>query len=190
MLEKKLTTLGCVAGILALGACYGTLTAPPPPPPPVAPIAGLGAYGVKSIRVTVVNGPDSHHLDPVEVTRAMIATWRGHDTGVKLRTDNGAGKEDAVLQVTVESDGWTPPQSGPLSGSYPDVWVRLSGTLTAKNGDVIWHESSTKYSPYCAIPAEEAPELWKVPKLKMCVTNKVSIEFVDQLVHFLGVPHD
>src|ERR1035438_9069294 len=97
MLEKKLLTLACAAGILACGACF----LPPLPehhrPPPLP--ARLALAGIQSIRVSVTNTSESHHLDPSDLALAVTKSINEltNETGVSAYDQRYAG--DAVLEI-------------------------------------------------------------------------------------------
>ena len=119
MLEKKLLTLACVAGILACGACFlPPLPEHVPPPPPVQ----LELNGIRRIHVVVENASPTRHLDADK-----LGSWIAVKTGtqgrrVKLTAFSGpkAADQDGELKVAVLSESATP------------------GTGVTKNGMVEW----------------------------------------------------
>jgi hypothetical protein len=185
MLEKKLTAMGCVAGILILGACGAS---PPPPPrrPPPPPLPSLEAHETHSILVAVKNGSESHQLAPSDVARAMVFNWRGRYTGIKVHIQSNAGLKDALLEITILSESTSLLQPSSLKGKENlTLDVRLSATLTSQNGDVLWHQQPTQISQICPIGLGEATEAWKDPKLRECVADKMSREIVNRMLDAL-----
>ncbi len=190
MLEKKLTALSCVAGIVVLGAC-GSVTAytPPPPPPPPA-ISVLEAFGIRSLQLVVKRGDDSHHLDPSELAAGVVSDWRSRRTTVRMKAPSKPVTDSAGLEITILRDGPAAVQSPPPSGGQQHggqvVW--LAAKLTSKDGAVIWRQSAVRYATSCASSAGNAAA-WNDPKFRYCVVDNVSRQFVYQLLYdFKGSP--
>jgi hypothetical protein len=146
MLRKKLLTIGCVLGILACGACFGPLSNKPAPPPP-PPLRPLG--GVHTIRVTVSNTAESHHIDPSKFGRAVISVINSSNQPTEGRSGlhgisaNDPGSADAILAVTIlAEDAHRVHQHDLFSLPGWKVSVTSSATLTANDGRVLWSDSS------------------------------------------------
>ena len=201
MLEKKLTALGCVAAIVALGACAVGSSSPPPPPAPVKIAPTLDIWRVRSIRVAATNASSQPHLIPDEVALAFAIGWRAKHTGVWVHVGEETTPRESPLDVTVVSEDAAPSLSpdSPARRRLPVV-VALTATLSSPNGNVIWHESAYQYSTSCPAPSHEAVEAssdsradprtdpWADPGFRVCVTNGVTLQLVDRLLHALQEP--
>jgi hypothetical protein len=163
MLEKKIVTLACAAGILACGACFlPPLPMHKPPPPAVPP----NLRGIGRIRVQVMNASPTQHLDATQ-----LASWlanqindRADHTTVTGFAAQQPGNEDAVLEVTILSESMTL-HSAAVSIGKPtwEIQLSLTATLTRVDGQVVWRESDGNYRASRALPKEPEPDLWMEP---------------------------
>jgi hypothetical protein len=177
MIEKKLLTLACAAGILACGACFlPTLPDRQPPPPP----ARLALAGIQSIWVSVTNTSESHRLDPRDLAQAVIKSIneQSHETGVSAYEQRDAA--DAVLEVTVVSETEKPLPSNNKGVVFE---ITISATLTRKEGDLMWREtealdpfSYSLTSDYSGNPLQNA-------SVRAWVTNMLSTRLVYRMLH-------
>jgi len=181
MLEKKLVTLVCAAGILACGACF---LPPLPQHRPQPPQVQLDLQGVQSIRVEVTNNSASHHLDSSELAQAIANSinWRTKETGVNAHVQKEAG--DAVLAIAVLSEMATP---GPILANGGTVrWtfdVKTSASLTKLNGQTIWH-SSEAYSRFSRrFAATDQADVWKDPMLQSWLATSLSQRLVYRMFY-------
>ena len=179
MFGRKLLTLACAVGILAFGACFGTLDRPSPPPP-LAP--RLDLHGIKSIEVVVKNVSESHHLDPSDLaqTVAKRINWRTEQTGVTADVPQEGRAGEGVLEIKVLRESATP--IPPPSASRVQWWsimVNTSATLTKADGHVIWRETNFSNQLSSGFTAKDVEQLWKKPALR----DWLPIELSNRLVY-------
>ena len=192
MLEKKLTALGCAAGIILFGACYGGTPNPSPPPssPPPA-LLGIDANRLHNMRVTAINTSTSSSLSSDEVARAVARRWHAEHTGIGVYLEGAPHKGgESILTVAVLSEEALPlPRASSTRveiGSAPVVLVaRVSAVLTDKKGDVIWRESATDYSTSCNVASPDGMNAWKLPACQASVEETIATQLVTRLISVL-----
>jgi hypothetical protein len=185
MLGKKLTALGCAAGILLFGACYGG-TPDPSPPPRTAPSIVMDQF--HNLRIVARNTSASQNLDSDELARAVARRFHRDRTGKAIYLEGAPQKKgEWTLKTTVLSERSSPPQRGAssVSGSAA-VEVRISAMLTDKKGNMVWLQSDKKYSMLCGAPEGEETDALSVPACQAAVADMIAAQLVDDLVHSLG----
>jgi len=183
MLEKKLVTLVCAAGILACGACF---LPPLPQHRPQPPQVQLDLQGVQSIRVEVTNNSEPHHLDPSELAQAIANSinWRTKETGVNAHVQKEAG--DAILAITVLNESvtseTTPANGGAVRWTFE---VKTSASLTKLNGQTLWHytEADSRFSRNFAL--EGHADAWRDPVLQNWLLASLSQRLVYRMFYLL-----
>lgn len=161
MIEKKLVTLACVAGILACGACFlPPLPEHVPAPPPVQ----LDLQGIHRIHVRAENVAPTHHLDADK-----LASWIAVKTGsqgrrVKLTAFSGppAPDQDGELKVTLLSETATPAQNVKRNGTTEWTFeVNVSAELRNKAGVTVWREVDGHYQFRQNLNTTEEAAAWE-----------------------------
>jgi hypothetical protein len=184
MLGKKLLTIACVLGILAFGACFGPVYHPPPRP--LAP--GLDLSGVHSIGVTVTNNSESHHVDTSTLEKVLEEQIndQSRDIKVKARVQKGTGSGDAVLAVVILSENATEDSRPNAIGYHNWTFVmKMSVTLTARDGRVIWNGTNEDYSFSQGFPAG-SPVVWNGPRAQSSGDYFICLSLVNHV--FFGKP--
>jgi hypothetical protein len=180
MLEKKLVTLVCAAGILACGACFlPPLPQHAPPPPPVQ----LDLQGIHRIRVQVTDNSEPHHLVASDVANwvGLRLTAQARRAHVTAFSQKEPANEDAVLQVTLLSEA-----AGPQSTGDSRVWgfhVNVSAVLTKAGGQVVWQESDGAYEFRRAFQSQRVEELWTEPAVQNWLTLAVGNRVVYRMLN-------
>jgi hypothetical protein len=166
MVEKKLITLACAAGILACGACFL------PPPPDHPPPPRLELRGIQSIRIEASNVSKSRHLDPSALAWGVAGSIneRTRITGVSATAQTEAGTTDAVLQIIVVSES---AQTFPSGGNRLSLLVRISATLTRQDGQVMWRETDAEYPGSYHFTSANSADIWNEPDLQNSVASTV-----------------
>jgi hypothetical protein len=160
MLRKQLITLAAILGILSCGACFLPNLVdrdPPPPPPPLT----IDLRGVRMIGVTVSDDSKAPLLDPVMLAQrvAEYGNFRSRDTKVKLRVHREGGTEDAQLKIAILKESAVKlPQATPEAAQRWALQLIISSTLTARDGRVIWQETSRNRDLAPAITAADEAE--------------------------------
>jgi len=160
MLERKLVTLACAAGILATGACF--LPPLPDRKPPAPPIA-LDLLGVKTIGVSVVDKSSGQHISSSGVASAIelrLAT-DGRRANLSAFPAEDGKEHDALLEVTILSVSAAPGADPAGSGIVWDLNVNVSAVLTKTGGSVIWHEDDPLYHVRHRTRQEPEETMWK-----------------------------
>jgi hypothetical protein len=181
MLEKKLLTLACAAGILACGACFGPISSPPPLPPPL-----LDLHGIQSIQVVVTSVSESHHLNLSDLAGRVtyFINWQTQHTGVSAYAQQQAEPGDAVLQITILSETVDLSSSPPLTARKKlPFLIKVSATLTRQDGQVIWHETDAEYLVHYSFKPEDSSDVWKDTFLRNYVTNQLSSRLVHRMFY-------
>ncbi len=142
MLGKKLLTVACVLGIVAIGACFGPIGGSPPPPPPLRQVEG-----VHTIRVIVTNASDTRHIAPSRLAMSVILQINnrfGREMGgLHAIGSDDTGPADAAFSVTLLTE--TPHRVNRIVSVGQAEWkvtCKASATLTAKDGRVIWSDAN------------------------------------------------
>jgi len=185
MLEKKLTALGCAAGIILFGACYGGT--PDPNPRPTAPPLAGPMKRLHSIRIIATNTSASKSLTSDGVARAVARRWHADHTGIAIYLEGAPQKKgESTLTITVLSESSLPPQRGRSSGSgSATVVVRISAVLTGEKGNLIWIESDRKYSMACSTTSVDEMDALTLPACQAAVEDMIAAQLVDGLVFAL-----
>ncbi len=180
MLEKKLTALGCAAGILLFGACYGGTPDPSPPPTP----PGLAMEQLHSVRIIARNTSVSQNVDSDELARAVARRWHRDHTGKAIYLESAPQKKgESILTITVLSESSSLPQkSASRSGELPQVVVRISAVLTDPKGHLVWLQSDRKYSMLCSTTSVDETDALRVPACQAAVEDMIAAQLVDGLV--------
>jgi hypothetical protein len=186
MLEKKLVTLLCAAGILACGACFlpPLPQRPPPPPPP-----HLDLQGIQSIRVEVTNNSESHHLDPSDLAQAVANSinWQGKETRVDVHVQKEACDDDAVLAIVIVNESAALGATA-AKGDPNKEWlfeVKISATLTRKDGQVVWSETDSGPRFSRKLAQTDPAEVWNDP----IVRNSLTLALGNRLVYRMLYVH-
>jgi hypothetical protein len=187
MLGKKLLTIACVLGILAFGACFGPDYHPPPRP--LAP--GLDLSGVRSIGVMVTNNSESHHVDTSTLAKVLEEqiNEQSRDIKVKAHVEKESGNGDAVLAVVILSENATQ-NSRPNAIGY-QTWtfrVKMSVTLTARDGRVIWKGTDEDYSFTEGFPAG-SPGVWKESRAQSYSDYFLCVSLVNHVFFGKSLPN-
>lgn len=157
MLGKKLLTLACVAGIVALGACFlPPIPAPLPPP-------RIDLHGIRHLCVTVSNKTEPQPIDPSTLA-AHTAQWidRRVDGRILRATASCAPSDDGTLHLEMLSESATPQENSASPG--PSRWcvaVTLNATLTDRSGAVVWRAANFEFVYPRPLPAPDAATLWR-----------------------------
>ena len=145
MIEKKLVTLACAAGILACGACFlPPLPERVPTPPPVQ----LDLQGVHRIHVAVENASATHHLDGDKLASwiAVRAQTQARGRGLTAFSGPRAPDQDGELKVTVLTESANPGQKGYKKGTVGWTFeVSVSAELRNSAGVTVWRENNGHY---------------------------------------------
>jgi hypothetical protein len=183
MLEKKLVTLVCAAGILACGACFlPPLPEHVPPPPSVQ----LDLQGVHRIHVDAENASATHHLNADK-----LASWIAVKTGsegrrLKLTAFSGpeSTDEDGELKVTVVSESANPGQNAKKNGMVEWTFdVNVSAELRNKGGVTVWRENEGHYQfRHFETPGDEAAA-WADNELRDWLTVDVGNRLVFRMLN-------
>lgn len=183
MLEKKLITLACAAGILACGACF---LPPLPEPKPKAPPILLDLHGIARIRVDVTNQSAQRHLDPLVLAKSVASeiNLQGKRAHVTAFANDGLGDEDGVLKLIVLSESATLEQQ--LADGNSAEWrfeVISSAVLTTKSGQVVWRETDGGYWFSQSLRQESEAEVWKDPALLYFLATSVGNKLVNRMLN-------
>ena len=178
MVEKKLITLACAVRILVCGACFLPPLPEHQPPPP--PLPRLALAGIQSIRVSVTNTSESHHLDPLDLARAVTKSIneQANETGISAYDQIYAG--DAVLAITVLSESATPSTTGDKKVSF---LIDISATLTRQDGAVIWRETDAAYPFSYNLTSDHSEDAWQNAFLRTWLTNMLGTGLVHRMFH-------
>jgi hypothetical protein len=182
MLERKLVTLACAAGILASGACF---LPPLPNRAPASPPIALDLQGVKNIGVRVINKSSVQRLSASDVAgfierRLALEGRRAHLAAYPAGDDT---PQDAVLQVTILSESATPAAYANGTGIAWDLNVSASAVLTKTGGRVIWQETDESYHIRYETRQESEDALWKEdPVAKSRLSQGVANRLVFRLL--------
>ncbi len=185
MLEKKLVTLACAAGILACGACFGPAPHQGPPasspawmsPPRINPPKPIDLTGIPGILVKVTNAAETRHVAPQVLNRMIASKFNFHEHSYIPRAyTQGAPKPgDAVLQVTIVKeitgteaaiDAQGPP------GQFLDLFMDAS--LTKVDGTIIWSESNLHFRFGGTALWAQSPNPWSSWDFKDWLSNRVA----------------
>ena len=132
MVEKKLLTAACVAGILACGACLL-----PPLPQKKAPLPPALA-SVHRITIQVEDGTGNNIFDPLIMSNATASNFSQLWSGFPVRAEgvNAGESGDAALRITVhrETASCKGESKDKLFCSYEMI---VSVTLTAADGTIL-----------------------------------------------------
>jgi hypothetical protein len=182
MLEKKLLTLACVLGILACGACFGPIDRQPPMPPPLRPLGD-----VQSIRVTVTNASEAHHLDPATLSQAIAKQINGLNrlSGPHAESSDEPGGADAVLAVTIARESAHRPKLPSDAGQW---WVTyaVAATLTTNDGRVLWRDDGIVLkNEYYLRPEDDKKTSfnWDAPNVKGDKLYSIAYEFARRMIY-------
>jgi hypothetical protein len=182
MFSKKLLTLACVVGILAFGGCIFIPTGGTPPPPP--PISW---HGIQTIQVTVTNASESHHLGPAALAQAVVNNInfnsRTANAGIKAKLQTEGETGDALLKITILSETATPPPGESSRGTVKwTVLLKVSTTLTKRDGQVVWSETGADYTLTPAYPREDPDDLWQEHTLEHWLTYQLSDRLLNRMI--------
>jgi len=186
MLEKKLLTLACAAGILACGACFLPPLPehhPPPPPPPLQ----IELQDIHDIRVHVTSVAEAHHLDPQELAEAVakainVQSWR---TRLNAHADKETGDGDAVLEIAIVDEIATPGAAA-TNGAPGNDWlfhVKTSSTLTRKDGSVLWSETDDGLRFSRRLSPQDAADVWHDPAVAHPLILAIGNRLVYRMVY-------
>ena len=186
MLGKKLLTVACVLGILAIGACFGPIGGNPPPPPPLGRVEG-----VHTIRVAVTNASDTQHIGPSRLARSVILQINnrfGREMGgLHAIGSDDAGPADAVYSVTLFSE--TSHRVNRIVSVGQAEWkvtCKASVTLTAKDGRVIWSDANlTLMEQFFIDHASDtgATMNWDAPNVKRAPLYMMGSSLVEKMAY-------
>jgi hypothetical protein len=159
MLSKQLITLASILAILGCGACFlpSPIDRTPPPPPPLH----IDLRGVRTIGVTLTNESETHRLGPAQMAKCIVdeANYDYRETKVRVRVHRDGGNEDAELKLVILKEGAVRlPNPRPGVTQKWAVRVSVSGTLTARDGRVIWQETNRELDAGTAIMATDEAE--------------------------------
>jgi hypothetical protein len=175
MVEKKLLTLACAAGILACGACF----LPPLPehqPPPLPP--RLSLQGIQSIQVSVTNASESHHLNPTDLAQSVIQSINEQATETGVSAYDQRYARDAVLEIIVLSESATPSTTSDKKVSF---MIGITATLTRQDGAVIWRETDAKYPFSYNLTSDRSADTWQNAFLRTWLTNMLGTRLVHRM---------
>jgi hypothetical protein len=180
MLAKKLLTLACAAGILALGACF----LPPAPvfrPPPPAPRIGL--HGIRRICVTAANQAQSQHIDASYLAADIVRSIDERVDRHFLRASAACNPSDeGTLHVDLLSES-AEPQPNPGSPATPRWWVAvtLNAALTARDGAVVWHAADFDMRFPYPLLAPDAATLWSTREIQIqhVIASQLTTRFLN-----------
>lgn len=178
MLEKKLLTLGCVAGILLCGACFL------PPPRQTLPPLAVDLSGSSRILVRVTNISETRHVDPVVLGRLIAREIDDERPAGAPRAFVGdeSQHDDTVLQISIakESAG-SEASAGATTGQMSTfVQLAINASLTKPDGVVVWHEVNQQYRSNGR--GQWAADPWSSPAFTNWLRYYVAVRLVS---HFL-----
>jgi hypothetical protein len=141
MLGKKLLTVACALGILALGACFGPVGEYRPPRPPMNLFTGI-----QTVRVVITNSSPSHYLDPAVIQRDVVTDFNisGNQTNVHAVIE-GDGDSTLTLDVAEEDAHQIKGNAGGKSASWQFHAVGMA-KLTNREGQVLWADPNWNVS--------------------------------------------
>ncbi|MGC2639381.1 MAG: hypothetical protein WA294_19505 [Acidobacteriaceae bacterium] len=177
MLAKKLLTLACAAGILALGACF----LPPPavhrPPPP-----RIDLHGIRRICVTASNKSESHHLNARYLAPSIAASIDSRVDDRILRASAACeSSNDGALQIDILSESAAPQENPASSGSVRwSVAVTLNATLTDREGAVVWRADNFEFRSPAPLPGLDAESMWRTREgqIEYLLANRLATRFL------------
>jgi hypothetical protein len=176
MVEKKLLTLACAAGILACGACFSPgLNEPKPQLPPAL-------ASVHVIAIQVEDGTGSNLFDSVIMSNATAGNfnrlWK--DFGVRARALNAGGPSDSVLRIIVlrKTVSITPEKNG--RQFYP-FEMAASYTLTTADGRILesMPERLSQFGTW--FDGKSLPETWNSNPLRQDAAYALAMTAGDML---------
>lgn len=175
MLEKKLVTLACAAGILACGACF---LPPPQQHPPTPPPVRRGLEGVHELRVEVANVSKSHRLEASALAAEVANIVRAQSHGrITAHISKEAGDGDAVLRIVISNENATPvPRPG-----ESEMWrfeIGTAATLTRTGGALVWTASDQVIDLTQSPPGRTPENVWDDPG----VTDRLLATIANRLV--------
>jgi hypothetical protein len=139
MLEKKLVTVACAAGVLGCGACFlPPLPQHKPPPPPLR----IDFGEIRNIRVEVTNASVTHRIEGARLAEEVADEINAQPRISRVSAHVGNGVEpDAVLRIVVVSESVKeddPAMANPRSVTF---FLKDSASLTNRDGGVVWQET-------------------------------------------------
>jgi hypothetical protein len=164
MLAKKLLTVACAFGIVAIGACFLPPLRPPQLPPPPLPHRDL--QGIRRIGVEVEDRSSSRHLDSQTAADAIAKglNLRSRNLKVKASAYQGTERQDAVLKITISSQTAVADPDTRSSGLENwSIHIDYSSTLTKHDGQVLWHEDHFVKRLSRSLRAKGSDPAWSEP---------------------------
>ena len=185
LLQKKLLTIACVIGILACGACFAPVYRPPTPPPPRPQQQHIDLRGIRMIDVAVTDASDSHHIAAAVLAEEIVKVVNAYarETGVRANIPAVGVKKDAELQITILSQhAMQLPQTATINQNHWTSQMRVSATLTRRDGQILWHESDWKLVIAVNEAAEDEATFWE--KLPQAWTaHRLATRFVHRMFY-------
>jgi hypothetical protein len=130
MLDKKLLTVACVAGILVCGAC-GMFDREPPPPMTLF-------VGVHTVRVVVTNTSSTHQID-VDALRQAVVNEFNNPSHQSHMLAVAEGDADCTLSLDiVDEDARESFEDPKKDGAVWQFKALIDTKLTGRDGKQLW----------------------------------------------------
>ena len=180
MFAKKLLTLACAAGILALGACF----LPPIPvrkPPPVPP--RIDFRGIRRLCVSVSVKPEAQHIDASHLAVDIVESINQRVEQHIIRAHFVCRpSDDGTLQVDLlsESAALQPNSASPATSLW-GITVTLNATLTDREKNVVWRAANVEFLFPHPLPAPDPETVWKTheDKIHYLLANQLTTRFLN-----------
>jgi len=155
MLEKKVLTLACMAGILACGACF---LPPLPEPKPRLPPALASLH---RIAIQVEDNTGDNLFDPVVMSRATASNFNRLWSGFPLHADSfgPSGLSDGTLRISVirKSVSCSPQRE---RKQFCTIDMGISFTVKAADGRILQSEREQRSTFGLSLRAMSLPVTW------------------------------
>jgi len=177
MVKRRLITVGCVAGILAFGAC-GMFYREPPPPMTLF-------VGVHTVRVVVTDSSAAHQMDVNAFRAAVLKELNApsHQTHFLAVSE---GDADCTLTVNiVDEDAHRRDQDAQKDGGLWNFKVLISLTLNARDGRQLWTKANWPAELSYGSPHLRGAEVgnpWAEPGFRKDFDALVSWQLVRELL--------
>ena len=181
-LQKKLLTFACAIGILACGACFAPVYRAPTPP---RLQLHIDLRGIRMIDVAVTDASDAHHIAAAVLAEEVVKVVNAYARETRVRANIPADgiKKDAELQITILGQHAIQlPQTATINQNHWTSQMRVSATLTRRDGQLLWHESDCKLVIAVNEAAEDEASFWeKLPQT--WTAHRLAARFVHRMFY-------
>jgi hypothetical protein len=184
MLAKKLLTLACAFGILAIGACF----LPPAriPAPPLPPY--LASVRTIAIQVEDASSNSLLNSDAMEVATASTFNRLWSEFPLRAEPRSASAPTDATLRIVLIG------KSASLDRASGDrqLWafqISTESTLIARDGRILWHQSDRKIHLVRWFNSAATPPSWNARELVHDIAYDLAMTSGDSMLFAHSLPH-